>query len=88
MQEKQTVIEPEVLDENGHILQANRPPAWNNPYDHARPLGDTSGIFSGFITFFFGFVVTIAVILFTVCILVPLALIGRIVGKQIRPFRG
>ncbi len=27
MQEKQTAIEPEVLDENGHILQANRPPA-------------------------------------------------------------
>lgn len=88
MQEKQTVIEPEVLDENGRILQANRPPEWNDPHDHARSQGDTSGVLGGFITVFFGFIVTIAVLLFTVCILVPLALIGRIVGKQMRPFRG
>ena len=88
MQEKETVIEPEVLDENGNVLQANRPPEWNDSQDHARPQGDTTGVLSGFITFFFGFVVTIAVILFTVCILVPLALIGRMMGKQIRPFRG
>ena len=88
MQEEQTVIEPEVLDENGHVLQANEPPKWNDPNDHARPQGDTGGVMSGFITFFFGLVVTGAVILFTVCILLPLALIGRIIGKQIRPFRG
>lgn len=88
MQEKQTVVEPEVLDENGRVLQANQPPKWNDPHDHARPQGDTGGVLSGFVTFFVGFVVTVAVILFTVCILVPLALIGKMVGKQIRPFRG
>ena len=88
MKENDTVIEPEVLDESGNIIGANKPPEWNDPHDHARPQGDTSGVLSGFVTFFFGFVVAIAVILFTVCILVPLALIGRIVGKQICPFRG
>jgi len=88
MEEKQTAIEPEVLDESGNVLQANQPPAWNDPHDHARPQGDTSGVLGGFVTFLFGFAVTVAVILFTVCILVPIALIGRIIGKQIRPFRG
>ena len=44
MNEKEDIIVPEVLDEQGNIIQANEPPAWNNPHDHARPQGDTGGI--------------------------------------------
>ena len=78
MEEKEKVIEPAVLDERGQIIQANETPTWNDPGDHARPQGDTRGILSGFFVFLFGFTVTVAVLLFSICILLPLALIGRL----------
>ena len=87
MQEKDEIIIPEVLDEQGQIIQANEPPAWNDPRDHARPKGDTSGLLGGFITFLFGLTVTVCVLIFTVCLLIPLALIGRIFGLSVKTSR-
>ena len=82
MQENDTVIEPEVLDENGHIIQANEPPKWNDPNDHARPHGDLGGMIGGFLTLAIGFLVTIFVLLVSVCILVPFSLILRVLGVR------
>lgn len=82
MQENDTVIEPEVLDENGHIIQANEPPKWNDPNDHARPQGDLGGMIGGFLTLAIGFLVTIFVLLVSVCILVPFSLILRVLGVR------
>ncbi len=83
MEEQKNVIEPEVLDESGTVIQANTPPAWNDPKDHARPQGDPHGLLSGFFVFLFGFAVTVAVLIFSICILLPLSLIGRLLGHPI-----
>ena len=87
MDEKETVIVPEVLDEQGNIIQANEPPAWNDPHDHARPYGDTGGLVGGFFTIALGILVTCLVLVFSVCVLLPLALIGRIFGLNARVFK-
>lgn len=87
MNEKEEIIVPEVLDEQGNIIQANEPPAWNDPHDHARPQGDTGGILGGFLTVAAGLIVTACILLFSLFILLPLALIGRIFGFHVRTFK-
>lgn len=82
MEEKQTVIEPEVLDESGRIIQANQPPEWNDPNDHARPQGDLSGIVGGFLTLSVGFLVTLFILIVSVCIILPFSLILRVLGVR------
>lgn len=82
MEEKETVIEPEVLDENGHVIQANQPPAWNDPNDHARPQGDLGGMIGGFLTLAAGFLVTVCILIVSVCIIIPLSLILRVLGVR------
>ncbi len=75
------IIEPEVLDENGNPISAEP------VRDSARPKGDTGGLLGGFFVLAFGFIVTLFVAVFSVCILLPLMLLGRLLGMQIKTFR-
>ncbi len=72
--ERPDVIEPEIIDETGQIVS----PA--SPKDHARPQGDNGGILGGLLVLTVGFLATVAVILFSVFILCPLMLLGRLLG--------
>ena len=86
MQEKEIIqteeiIEPEVLDEHGNPIYSQ------SPKDSARPKGDTGGLLSGFFVLAFGFIVTLFVAIFSICILLPLMLLGRLLGMQVRTFR-
>lgn len=75
---KPEVIEPEILDENGKVI--------NKPTDKARPKGDNGGFFGGLLVLAFGFLMTLIVGIFTVCVILPLMLIARILGFQVRTF--
>ena len=66
---------------------ANKPPAWPTPHDHARPQGDTGGVWGGFFTLAAGMFVTVCVLIFSIVVLLPLALIGRLFGLHIRTFK-
>lgn len=79
------VIEPEVLDENGHVI--SRPHEEPRARDHARPKGDSGGFFGGLLVLAFGFFMTLLVAVFTVCVLLPLMLVGRLFGFQVRAFK-
>jgi len=82
MDEKQAsgpVIEPEIIDENGVVI----PP---QP-DHARPQGDTSGVLGGMLVLAVGFVMTVLVAAFTLLVLCPLMLLGRLFGWEIKRFK-
>ena len=76
---KQEVIEPEIIDENG-IPVVPQP-------DHARPQGDTSGVLGGMAVLAVGFVMTILVAAFTLLVICPLMLLGRLFGWEIKRFR-
>ena len=69
------IIEPEIIDETGRVVSSVSPTK-----DHARPQGDTSGLLGGLLVLTVGFLTTVAVILFSVLILVPLMLMGRLLG--------
>ena len=60
------------------VLRANEPPPWHTPGDHARPYGDRGGLLGGFLVLAVGFVVTVAVLLFSVCVVIPLSLLARL----------
>lgn len=64
----------------GEVSHANARPAWHTPGDHARPYGDRGGLLGGFLVLVLGFVVTVAVLLFSVCILIPFTLLMRLLG--------
>ena len=75
------VIEPEILDEHGR-------PIHPEPFrDSARPKGDTGGLLGGVFVLAFGFIVTLFVAVFSICILLPLMLLGRLLGMQVKTFR-
>ena len=77
-EKEQTVIEAEVIDETGQIISSG------SSKEHARPYGDTSGILGGMLVLMVGFFTTVAVILFSVFIVVPLLLLGRLFGFNVR----
>ena len=74
----------EPLPQGSVTLRANEPPPWNTPGDHARPYGDKGGMLGGFLVLATGFVVTIAVLLFSFCILIPFTLLMRLLGVHKR----
>ena len=76
------IIEPEILDENGNPIGGE-----HTPKDSARPKGDNGGIFGGILVLAFGFIMTLLVAAFSIFILVPLMLIGRVLGFQVRTFK-
>lgn len=73
------VIEPEIIDENGELVTSEP--------DHARPQGDTSGVLGGMAVLAVGFVMTILVAAFTLLVLCPLMLLGRLFGWEMKRFR-
>lgn len=77
------IAQAEVLDENGRPVYGP-----SRPKDAARPKGDTGGLVGGFFVLAFGFVVTLFVAAFSVFILLPLLLLGRILGFEVKRFRG
>ena len=76
------VIEPEIIDESGQVI-----PSAGSSREHARPQGDTSGVLGGLLVLAVGFLTTVAVLLFSVLVLVPLMLLGRLFGWQIRTWK-
>lgn len=75
-------IQPEVLDETGHVVT----PA--GVRDQARAYGDMSGVLSGVWVLMVGFLTTVAVILFSVLVICPLLLLGRLFGFKVRTWKG
>ena len=73
------VIEPEIIDENGVVVTPVP--------DRARPQGDTSGVLGGMAVLAVGFVMTVVVALFTLLVVCPLVLLGRLFGWEIKKFR-
>ncbi len=73
------VIEPEIIDENGIPVSAQP--------DHARPEGDTSGVLGGIAVLAVGIVMTVLVAAFSLLVLCPLMLLGRLFGWEMRRFK-
>jgi hypothetical protein len=80
--ETEEIIEPEILDENGRPIETD-----DHVKDSARPKGDTGGIIGGFFVLAFGFIMTMLVAVFSILVVLPLMLIGRLLGMQVRTFR-
>ena len=76
------IIEPEILDENGRPVGGP-----NQPKDSARKKGDNGGILGGILVLVLGFIMTLLVAAFSILVLAPLMLIGRILGVQVRTFK-
>ncbi len=66
------------------VIRANQRPAWSTPGDHARPYGDRGGMLGGFLTLAIGFLVTLFILLVSVCIIIPFTLIMRALGVHKR----
>ncbi len=66
------------------IIRANLPPAWHTPGDHARSQGDLGGMLGGFLTLAVGFLVTVFILILSVCIILPFTLIMRTLGVRKR----
>lgn len=77
----QEAVEAEVLDENGRPVFAKQ-----TSKDSARPKGDTGGVFGGILVLSFGFIMTLFVAAFSIFILLPLMLIGRLLGMEVKRF--
>lgn len=75
------IVQAEVLDENGRPLFEPK-----EPKDSARPKGDMGGVFGGILVLSFGFIMTLFVAAFSIFILLPLMLIGRVLGMEIKRF--
>lgn len=73
------IVEAEVLDEHGRPVTGAEAPR-----DAARPKGDTGGVIGGILVLSFGFIMTLFVAAFSIFILLPLMLIGRILGMEIK----
>ena len=65
-------------------VRANEPPSWHTPGDHARPYGDRGGMFGGFLVLAMGFIVTAFVLLFSVCVIIPLTILMHLFGVHKR----
>ena len=76
------VVEAEILDENGQPIhdEKKRP-------EQARPQGDLSGVLGGILVLAFGFIMTLLVAAFSILVVLPLMLLGRLFGLQIKTFR-
>ena len=72
----------ESLPQEKVILQANARPTWHTPGDHARPYGDRGGMLGGFLVLALGFIVTVFVLLFSVCVVIPVTILMRLLGMH------
>lgn len=82
MEEKKSqVIEAEVLDENG------LPVAQDTPRERGRVYQARAGFLSGFIALAFSFIMILVTAVVTVFIVLPLLLLGRVLGMQVKTFK-
>ena len=81
----EVVIEPEILDENGNPIRDESRADSARP--HARPKSDMGGLVGGFFVLAFGFIMTLLVAVFTICVVLPLMLLGKLLGFQVRTFK-
>ena len=82
MEEKKSqVIEAEVLDENG------LPVVQDTPQERVRVYQARAGFLSGFIALAFSFVMILVTAVVTVFIVLPLLLLGRVLGMQVKTFK-
>lgn len=77
---KRTILTGEVTPTQK--LRANQTPPWHTPGDHARPQGDLGGMVGGFVTLAVGFLVTLLVLLVSVCIIIPFTILMRLLGVR------
>jgi hypothetical protein len=77
---EEEIIEAEVLDEYGRPLSEIAVPSGYDPHskDHARPKGDTGGMLGGFLVLFTGFMMTLLVVFFSLFIVFPLMILGKL----------
>ncbi|MBP5404062.1 MAG: hypothetical protein J6Y17_03115 [Elusimicrobiaceae bacterium] len=86
------IIEAEIVENSrqeslpqGEVTwRANERPKWHTPGDHARPQGDRGGMLGGFLVLALGFIVTVIVLLVSVCIIIPFTLLMRLLGMHKR----
>lgn len=82
MEEKKSqVIEAEVLDENG------LPVAQDMPRERVHVYQARAGFLSGFIALAFSFIIILVTAVVTVFIVLPLLLLGRVLGMQVKTFK-
>ena len=81
---KRTTLTGEVSPIRTEQMHANEPPPWHTPGDHARPYGDRGGMLGGFLVLALGFIVTVFVLLVSVCIIIPFTLLMRLFGVHKR----
>lgn len=72
------VIEAEVLDENGRPLDED---------PHIKTAHARAGFFAGFVALAFSFIMILVMAVVTVFIVLPLMLLGRLLGMQVKTFR-
>ncbi len=77
---KHATLTGEVSPLPADYVRANERPAWHTPGDHARPYGDRGGLLGGFLVLTLGFIVTAAVLLVSVCIVIPFTILMRLFG--------
>ena len=77
---KRATLTGEVSPVHTEQVRANEPPPWYTPGDHARPYGDRGGMLGGFLVLALGFIVTVFVLLISVCIIIPFTLLMRLLG--------
>ena len=81
---KRATLTGEVTPVDAQHTRANEPPPWHTPGDHARPYGDRGGLLGGFLVLALGFIVTVIVLLFSICVIIPFTILMRLLGVQKR----
>ncbi len=81
--EHSEVIEAEVLDENGLPITKEPP----RERVHAQADVAKASFFAGFFALAFSFIMILVMAVVTVFIVLPLMLLGRLLGMQIKTFR-
>ena len=83
---EEEIIEAEVLDEHGRPLSQIGVPSGYDPKstDHARPKGDTGGMLGGFLVLFTGFMLTLLVVFFSLFIVFPILILGKLFSAVFR----
>ena len=78
---REEVVEAEVLDENGLPITSQ------TPREHVRVHQVRAGFLSGFFALAFSFIMILLSAVVAVFIVLPLLLLGRVLGMQTKTFR-
>lgn len=92
LHDKPQIIEAEILDEQGRPLEQEKALSSGiGPQPHVRyttqQTTTRAGYLTGFVALAFSVVFILLMAVLSVCIILPLSLLARILGLQIRAFR-